>query len=191
MKLLRIILLAFVLLAIALIGIAYQLPLQIEVEQSIVLEAHPEQVFKLLENPAEWEKWSAINTTDDPTMIRMYGGPMLGAGARMQWSGDKVGNGEIMFTESTKPLYLSYKQVDNEFTLPVTGSFNLQPTAKTNTTLLWKQTAIIKDEPLARLFGVWQKYNKQEELEESLLRLKSALINLNSKPASKKRMALL
>ncbi len=191
MKLLRIILLAFVLLAIALIGIAYQLPLQIEVEQSIVLEAQPEQVFKLLENPAEWEKWSAINTTDDPTMIRMYGGPMLGAGARMQWSGDKVGNGEIMFTESTKPLYLSYKQVDNEFTLPVTGSFNLQPTDKTNTTLLWKQTAIIKDEPLARLFGVWQKYNKQEELEESLLRLKSALINLNSKPASKKRMALL
>ncbi len=191
MKLLRIILLAFVLLAIALIGIAYQLPLQIEVEQSIVLEAHPEQVFKLLENPAEWEKWSAINTTDDPTMIRMYGGPMLGAGARMQWSGDKVGNGEIMFTESTKPLYLSYKQVDNEFTSPVTGSFNLQPTAKTNTTLLWKQTAIIKDEPLARLFGVWQKYNKQEELEESLLRLKSALINLNSNPAFKKRMALL
>jgi uncharacterized protein YndB with AHSA1/START domain len=189
MKLLRIILLAIVLLAIALFGASYQLPLQINLEQSIVIEAKPEQVFKLLENPSEWDKWSALNTTEDPSMIRLYGGPMYGTGARMQWSGDRVGNGEITFIESTTPVYLAYKQSDTEFALPTTGSFNLERTNGTNTTVLWKHTALIKDEPLARLLGVWQKHKKQDELDRSLQRLQATLIKMNTKPVSKKRLA--
>lgn len=189
MKPLKIVILAFVLLAIALFGASYQMPLQIEVEQSIALDAAPEQVYPLLENPANWEKWSALNTTMDPSMIRLYSGPMAGAGARMQWSGDKVGTGEVTLTESISPKHLRYKQSHNGSASSALGSFILERTDGDSTLLKWKESTALKDEPIARLLGAWQKHKKEEELSKGLNRLKDLLENKTSKPGDKRSVA--
>lgn len=189
MNSLKIVILALLLLAVALFGASYQLPLQIEVEQSIVLGASPEKVYPLIENPTEWEKWNAVNTTVDPSMIRLYSGPMIGAGARMQWNGDKVGKGEVVFTESISPQSLTYKQTDSEQADTTNGSFTLEAVEGGYTKLSWKQKAPIKDEPVARLLGVWLKYKRQGEVQKGLNSLKNMLENNAAKPASKRRVA--
>ncbi|WP_299821784.1 SRPBCC family protein [uncultured Pontibacter sp.] len=189
MRLLKNVFLALVLLAIALFAAAYQMPLQLEVEQSIVLPAKPEQVYKYLENPMQWEKWSALNTAADPTMIRMYGGPLAGAGARMQWSGDKVGTGEVVFTESINPQVLSYTQTDSYLDTVSEGSISLEPATGGNTLIRWKHAAPVKDEPVARLMGYWKKYKKQAELDGGLIRLKSLFEENTTGPASKRKVA--
>ncbi|GAB3195719.1 uncharacterized protein YndB with AHSA1/START domain [Pontibacter aydingkolensis] len=189
MRLLKIVILAIMLLAVALFGASYQMPLQIEVEQSIVLDAKPEQVYTLLENPAEWEQWNAVNTTADPSMIRMYSGPMSGSGARMEWSGDKVGTGVVVFTESIIPNRLTYRQSDKSSSDTTNGIFTLEQVEDGHTKLHWRQTATVKDEPIARLFGAWQKYKKQEELDKGLSGLKSILLKKAAQPVSKRRVA--
>ncbi|MEJ8801806.1 SRPBCC family protein [Pontibacter sp. H249] len=189
MRLLKIVILALMLLAIALFGASYQLPLQIEVEQSMVLDAKPEQVYTLLANPTEWEQWNPVNTNTDPSMIRMYSGPMAGSGARMQWSGDKVGTGEVVFTESVSPERLTYTQSDKTTSEITKGSFLLEQTEGGNTKLLWQQTATVKDEPIARLVGAWQKYKKQEEIDKGLTGLQNIILKRAAKPTSKRRVA--
>jgi uncharacterized protein YndB with AHSA1/START domain len=89
---------------------SFLLPDSYEVSKSIVVKAKPEQVFPYLNNPTQWEKWNAWNREYDPTMIRLYGGPMTGKGASQQWNGDKVGMVQMHFTESTPPSQLYYKQ---------------------------------------------------------------------------------
>lgn len=172
MRSLKIVVLALLLLGVVLLGASFQLPLQHEVEQSIVLEAKPEKIYPYLENPTLWEKWNVINSTADPSMIRLYSGPMVGAGARMQWSGDRVGKGEVVFLESISPKQLSYKQLNGDNTAILNGSISLE-VAEKGTKVTWTLNCPVKDEPLERWLGVWNKYKKHEELEQGLLRLKN------------------
>jgi len=154
----------------------------------MVLPATPEEVYALLDNPTQWEKWSVLNKQEDPTMIHLYGGPMSGTGARLQWSGDRVGNGAVLFTESISPSTLVYEQNENSATRTIKGSFTLAPVAG-GTQVVWRQQAIVGQNPWERLLGAVQRYRKQEEVEKGLLGLKTLLLNNSKKKASKSKTA--
>lgn len=188
MKSLKIVILALLLLAVALFGASYQLPLQVEVEQSIVLAAKPEQVYPYIENPTLWEKWNAISTATDPSMIRLYSGPMTGTGARMQWNGDRVGKGEVVFLESLSPKQLNYKQTESKATGEINASIKLEP-VDGGTRINWRLVSPVEDNPLARWLGVWQKFKKHEELEKGLYGLKTLLEDNTAKAVVSKRIA--
>lgn len=188
MKLLKIVLLALLILVAALAGASYQLPTQLEVQQSIVLDAPPEAVYPLLNNPTEWQKWSVLNKQTDPTIIHLYGGPMQGAGARMQWSGDRAGNGHILFKESISPQLLTYLQMEAVDSNQIQGSFELQP-VEGGTQVVWRQQALVGDKPWQRVMGVVQRYKRQEEVEKGLLGLKTLLQNTSKKNVHKPRTA--
>lgn len=189
MKLLLKVLLPLPLLLAAAAGAAYYLlPTKLEVQQRIVLQAPPEEVYALLDNPMQWEKWSVLNKQEDPSMIHLYGGPMAGTGARMQWSGDRVGNGLIVFTESISPSSLTYKQSENSATQSIEGSFTLAPVAG-GTQVVWRQHAAVGENPWERLLGAVQKFRKQDEVEKGLLGLKTLLLNNSKKKAVKTRTA--
>ena len=182
--LLKVLLPVPVLLAASAVAAYYLLPTKLEVQQSIVLQAPPEEVYALLDNPMQWEKWSVLNKQEDPSMIHLYGGPMTGTGARMQWSGDRVGNGLVIFTGSISPASLTYKQSENTATQSIEGSFTLAPVAG-GTQVVWRQQAAVGDNPWQRLLGAVQKYRKQEEAERGLLGMKTLLLNNSKKKAVK------
>lgn len=184
MKLLTIVFLSLLILSAVLAGASYLLPTQLEVRQSIVLAAPPEEVYAHLNNPVEWEKWTVLNKQADPSMIYLYGGPMEGTGARMQWSGDKVGNGQIIFTENTSPSSLLYLESGGDDTSRLQGSFSLEPVAG-GTELVWRQQAAYGDKPWDRVYCMLRTYKKREEAEKGLLGLKTLLLNNSKKKAFK------
>lgn len=183
MKLFLKVLLPLPLLLAASAGAAFcLLPTELEVEQSIVVEAPPEEVFALLDNPTQWEKWSALNRQEDPSMIYLYGGPLMGTGARLQWNGDRLGNGLVIFRESISPSSLTYDQSENGAVKNIQGSFTLAPVAG-GTQVVWRQQAVVGQNPWERVLGAVHKYRRQEEVAKGLLGLKTLLLNNSKKKA--------
>lgn len=188
MKLLPKVLFSLLLTIVAVLAGTYLLPDRVEVEQAVVLDAPPEQVYLYLENPAEWENWSVLNKQEDPSMIHLYGGPSRGKGARLQWSGDVVGEGKLVFTESNSPVSLTYLQTENSRPGPLHGSFSLSAVSG-GTRVVWKQSAGLEENPVARLWGVMHRYKKQNEVEKGLSGLKTLLLNNSKKKAEKRKTA--
>ncbi len=167
----------------AIYGAAYFLPNRYEISQTQLIDAAPEQVFSYLNNPTEWPKWTVWTKQNDPTLIHMYGGPLAGVGARQSWSGDEMGESEIVFTQSTSPSILAYDQTSSDESRNQ-GTFTLEE-ASGGTQLSWVQVTELPDKPLAKLAGVWQKYKTEQELKQSLLNLKDLMHQNNIKRASK------
>lgn len=184
MKLLTIVLSSLFMLTAALAGASYLLPTELQVRQSMVLPASPEEVYSHLANPMEWEKWTVLNKQTDPSMIYLYGGPMAGTGARMQWSGDKVGNGKVVFTESISPSSLLYIENADDATSRLQGSFTLAAVTG-GTEIVWLQQGAYGEKPWERITCMLKRYKKQDEAEKGLLGLKTLLLNNSKKKALK------
>lgn len=174
MKLLRYVLIALPLGAAAIYGASYFLPTEIEVQQAVYLQLPAEEVYPYLNNPAKWQEWSLLNKENDPSMIHLYGGPMQGKGARLEWSGDKVGNGQILLTESTQPNTIAYRQSAPDNASAILGTFILIPT-KGGTNVVWRQQTVLPQSSLAKLHGVLRKYKMKQEAEQGLQGLQKLL----------------
>ncbi|PKV75448.1 SRPBCC family protein [Pontibacter ramchanderi] len=151
---------------------SFLLPDSYEVRRSIVVPAKPEQVFPYLNNPTEWEKWNAWNKAYDPTMIRLYGGPLTGKGAYQELNGDKVGLVKVHFTDSTPPSELYYKQLIKGDAFETTGIFSLEP-LEGGTRVVWQQRTRVTDDLYNKYKGFFKKLKTEQETEQSLLSLKN------------------
>jgi uncharacterized protein YndB with AHSA1/START domain len=148
------------------------LPYTYEVSRSIVVHAKPEQVFPYLNNPTEWEKWNAWNKTYDPTMIRLYGGPLTGRGAYQEWNGDRIGQVKMRFTDSNPPAQLYYTQQTKGEEFEGMGIFSLEP-VEGGTKVVWQQKNRVADDLYHKYRGFFLKLKTEQEAEQSLLSLKS------------------
>ncbi|NEM98932.1 SRPBCC family protein [Pontibacter burrus] len=172
-------------LAVGVIGVSYKLPREAVVKQSIVINAAPEKIFPLLNNPTEWKRWSAWNTTYDPTLIYMYGGPLSGEGARQSWSGDKTGTWQMVFTTSTAPDSLSYDLKQQGQTIVTKGAFTLQKYENGTTLVTWLQKTPLEDNILALYKGVWFNYKTQNEVQQGLSNLNALITDTKHNTAKK------
>lgn len=179
MKLTIKVILVLLVLAAIVTGASYQLPKQSIAEQTITVQAKPEQVYAYLDNPTEWVRWNAWNKSYDPTMIQLFGGPMRGAGARMTWNGDKVGHKQLIFTKSESPAALEYELTEQEQLYKTIGRFELTG-AGDSTVVHWKEQTDLQDTPLALARGAWQQFKTENQMEQGLAELKT-LVQQNSK----------
>lgn len=147
------------------------LPDTYAVSRSIIVKAKPEQVFAYLNNPTQWEHWNAWNKTYDPTMIRLYGGPLTGKGAYQEWNGDRIGQIKMRFTESLPPTQLQYSQQAKGDHFAWLGTFDLEA-VEAGTKVSWVQQTQVADDMLNKYRGFLQKLKTEQETEESLLSLK-------------------
>ncbi|RAU83331.1 SRPBCC family protein [Pontibacter arcticus] len=168
----------------AFIAVDY-LPEQIEIKKQLVVGADPEQVYTYLQNPTDWPHWSALGKAHDPSVIHLYGGPRTGSGARMQWSGDKLGNGHLVLNETTSPALLTYTQLTNGDTDSTFGVFILTE-VKGGTQINWSQRMQLEPTKLAKLKGVLRKYKMEQQQEQGLLGLKTLLLENSKKRAENK-----
>ncbi|MFD2244960.1 SRPBCC family protein [Pontibacter ruber] len=189
MKPFVIVLMSLLTVVAALFSASYLLPVQCDVVRSRVMNASPDQVYPYLNNPTEWEKWSVWNKSYDPSMIHMYGGPLTGKGARLNWSGDKIGDGQIEFTESVSPTLLRYQQTIEGDHHETQGYFSLEK-VNGGTRVIWQKHTALEDNPIARIEGFLRKKKLEVELEQSLAGLDSVVTaKTGKKGAGAKRYA--
>ncbi|HEX8605506.1 MAG TPA: SRPBCC family protein [Pseudoduganella sp.] len=96
-------LLAFVIIAAVVTGLALTQPDTFLIERSALIKAPPAKVFGYLNDFHQWPVWSPWERFD-PAMERAYSGASSGQGAIYMWSGnDDVGQGRMEIVDSVPP----------------------------------------------------------------------------------------
>lgn len=172
MRILKGLLVGFVVLAVVAIGVGLMLPDQAKVERSIVIDARPATVYTVLNGFHQFNKWSPWADID-PQTVYTYDGPPIGVGARSGWrSADpNVGAGDQEILESTP--YASVKvrlrfagmDMDNllTYTLAAEGA---------GTLLTWTYQSDFNGNLLNRYFGLLLDKMIGPDFDKGLARLK-------------------
>lgn len=169
--------LALGLLALLLVASAlgFMMPGHWHVERSIVVQAAPPTVFRLVNDLQRWEEWSWWNASVDPTLRRSFqrGAPTAGVGAAMAWTGDAVGEGRLTITESVPDRLLRYDLVLEHESFVTRGAIVLEPQVS-GVKVVWSDDGELGWNPLLRLMGPWVEHAVGEDFERGLAGLKRA-----------------
>src|SRR5688572_8201593 len=117
------------------------LPTKFQVEKSTFINAKPAEVFAYLNNPSQWESWSAWSSNHDPSLSSFYQGPVSGINSAISWKGEQTGEGKAVITETEPEKKLSlnfYPNKDQE----LQSYFILEP-VENGTRLTWKTNGSI------------------------------------------------
>jgi effector-binding domain-containing protein len=82
-----------------LVVIGFLLPGKFEISRTVKVNAPAAYSFEEVDQLENWNNWSYWNTLDT-TMRITYGEKRSGEGASYSWTGEEVGNGKILITES-------------------------------------------------------------------------------------------
>jgi uncharacterized protein YndB with AHSA1/START domain len=95
--------LALVVVIVGILVFAATKPDVFHVERSAVINAPSEQIYPLLSDFHQWNRWSPWEELD-PGMTRTHSGAPSGPGAVYEWSGNSdVGKGRMEITEAVEP----------------------------------------------------------------------------------------
>ena len=102
MVIIKRILIGIVALLVLFFVVGFLLPREVYVERSVKIDASPQQVFAMVNDFRQFNRWQPWHQID-PTTRYVFEGPATGAGARMNWYSDhpEVGDGmqEILLSE--------------------------------------------------------------------------------------------
>jgi len=111
------------------------LPSLARVEREILIDAHRATVFALLNDFHQINKWSHW-VADDPNLRLELTGPDRGVGAMMRWSGNIIGQGSQIITESEALQTVVIQRTLEDLGI-VETSFHLTET-QSGTNVLWR-----------------------------------------------------
>ena len=105
----KLIAIAVVVLAAAVLIFAATRPDLFHVKRAIAIKAPPEKVFAFINDLHRWRDWSPFERRD-PAMKISFNGAGSGKGAKYEWSGnDKAGKGSIEIVESLPTAKVAMK----------------------------------------------------------------------------------
>ena len=133
-------------------------PAAFSISRTAVIPAPPANVFALVNDFRQWDRWSPWAKLD-PNSKATFDGAASGVGAKFAWSGNnKVGAGNMAITES-RPHELI--KLDLNFTRPMTASnvtvFTFQP-AGNGTRVTWTMAG--NNNFVGKLFNVFVNCDK-------------------------------
>ena len=133
-------------------------PAAFSISRTAVIPAPPANVFALVNDFRQWDRWSPWAKLD-PNSKATFDGAASGVGAKFAWSGNnKVGAGNMAITES-RPNELI--KLDLNFTRPMTASnvtvFTFQP-AGNGTRVTWTMSG--NNNFVGKLFNVFVNCDK-------------------------------
>jgi len=128
------------------------LPSAAHVERTILVKGSPENVYRLVTNLKEWEKWSPWHKID-PKMELTYGEKFEGQGGWYSWKSenDNVGNGKLTILEAS-PGYVK-TEMDFMENGKAIGGFTLTPKPE-GTEVKWTMDSDAGWNLIARYFGL-------------------------------------
>jgi uncharacterized protein YndB with AHSA1/START domain len=162
--------LVLLLAAVLLIGGLLLSP-RFSVARSVTVNAPPEKVYALLEDPREWKKWSVWNQRD-PAMEITYSGPPKGSGAVWAWKSKSEGDGRMSFTVAEPNKALGYDLFFPDFGTTSAGSIMLAPEG-TATKVTWTMNGDMGTNPLYRWFALFADGMVGKDFEGGLANLKA------------------
>ncbi|MDF3030646.1 MAG: hypothetical protein K0R03_1204 [Moraxellaceae bacterium] len=180
MKLLVRLLLGFSAFLLLLVLSAFLLPDGYQVERRILVQAPPERVFSLLDDPREWRRWSSWNRRD-PAMAINYSGPARGAGAKWEWKSASQGEGQMRFVRVEQDRLLEYVLHFPQFDSSPTGAFRLTPVPG-GTEVSWSMRDTAGYNPISRWMGLFMDGMIGRDFEDGLATLKAVAETDNSGP---------
>ena len=128
------------------------LPAQIHVERATVVSAAPSEVFSLVNDFRQFNRWSPWAEID-PATEYTYSGPAAGVGARMAWVSDhpNVGSGsqEIVASEPYDRV-----EVKLEFGPDVAHAYYALSPVSGGTNVVWAFDADFGYNPIGRYMGL-------------------------------------
>lgn len=154
-------------------ALGFMMPGRWHVERSVVVQAAPSTVFRLVNDLQRWEEWSWWNASVDPSLRRSFqrGAPTAGVGAAMAWSGDEVGEGRLTITESVPDRLLRYDLALEHESFVTHGTIVLAPRAA-GVEVVWSDDGELGWNPLLRLMGPSVERAVGEDFERGLAGLK-------------------
>ncbi|MEM8816328.1 MAG: SRPBCC family protein [Pseudomonadota bacterium] len=172
MKFVKILLGIVVTLAVLFVVGGMLLPSERHVERSVVVNAAPAEVFPLVNDFREFNKWSPWATYDPEGTRYEFSGPDAGVGSTMSWSSEhpNVGSGTQEIVDSQPNRMVRSKLTFEGFDTPSYADFTLEP-ADGGTRLTWSFDAEL-DSMLGRYMGLMMEKWVGEDYERGLARLK-------------------
>lgn len=107
---------------LALIGLLQ--PVHYKISRTAVISASDSVVFQHINRFPAWEKWNPFSQ-DDPTVKNTYSGAAEGKGAKMAWTGEKTGEGNMEISESVAPGKIRYVLNFTDMGTTSIGGFDL------------------------------------------------------------------
>jgi hypothetical protein len=145
-----------------------------KIARSAIIEAPPERIYPLINDLHDWEQWSPWAKLDPEQVVTFEGSP-LGAGAIMNWSGNrKVGAGKMKIKESSQNERVRLKI---QFIKPMRAindvQFDLKPLGETRTEVIWTMSG--KNEFIAKAMHAFMNMDRLvgADFERGLANLKS------------------
>ena len=132
------------------------------------VDAPPDAVFALLEEPRRWDAW-----TPWPEVAFTYEGPPRGVGARRSWDDPRLGRGVFTITGSDPPRLLEYRVEVEGGQLVTEGAFRLEP-IPSGTLVTWREQGDFGRNPLMSWAALSVGRGQAGELERGLSRLDAA-----------------
>ena len=121
------ILIALGIVIVVLILVGLVLPMDYELERTVVIQAEPAKVHALVGDLKRWDEWTPWKE-EDPTIVTTFGPTTTGAGASQSWTGES-GGGRLTFTQSDAMTGIVFDMafVDGDREMPATGWIRYAP----------------------------------------------------------------
>ena len=148
------------------------MPDHYEVQRDIVVDTSFEAIYPYLSDLKKWDSWTAWSKKEDPSLQVRYEGSETGQGAKQIWTGEKMGDGELMITESNPGDGVYYVMSMNEGNVKMKGKIVFRPQDPTHTKVLWEVSGELGSNPIFRYFGLLMENMLANDLEKGLENLK-------------------
>jgi effector-binding domain-containing protein len=182
MKALKITLLSLLGILVLLFVVSLFLPSQVRVERSMVITAHPHQIFPYLNQFKKWVEWSPWHKKDSTTQYT-YNDIEAGVGASYSWKSThpEVGNGEMKIIETMADTFLK-TQMNMEGMGISYSTFKLSET-DAGTLVTWSMDADGEGMPfyfvpISKYFNLFMDGMLGKEFEEGLTFLQGLIAQL-------------
>ncbi len=173
MKILRQILLTFLLIILLLAVIGLFLPRHIRLERMVIMDTDREAIFNQVNNVHNWEHWSPWHQLDSTIKPEYFGpGSGVGAGYTYHSTHRKIGSGKITVIASA-PYDSIVMDLNSEEYGKTTGRFLFQESG-TGTQVTWIIESDLGMNPFSRWFGLFMNKIVGRILERGLTNLNIA-----------------
>jgi hypothetical protein len=171
MKTIKWLLLSVFGLAIVLLAVAYLLPRKWQVQRSIVINAPPAAIYRLVANmKTGWPQSSAFDC-EDPDIRYTHSGPDEGVGAQRDWTSKRMGDGTQKVVKADPGTGVEFQLQMRSNGLLLTGNSAFEP-AGTGTKVTWTDSGEVGSNPLHRYLVTFLDRMMGDTFEKSLAVLK-------------------
>lgn len=96
------------------------------VQRNIAISAPDSVIFPHINRLRNWERWSPWQQ-NDPTIKNVYSGADAGTTAKMAWTSENSGVGNLVITSSTPASVINYTLTFEDMEQSSTGGFTFVP----------------------------------------------------------------